>query len=223
MLFTLTTSHRWPGRSRGKLLSMFIENLKKNYGLREYVWVKEEGKSKPPHYRKNIHYHFVADIDYINPTALSLYWSGLFGFDCKVRNALRIGSKPDKNGRRMYYLNSPAHAWYLSKYLGKGFGKRKSRPAPFYIAGHTPQSREGRRFGISNRANILSRPECFESKLSFNEVPGTFVNAKGELVAHPIVCVGHSQVNEQGLEFDKSKYTWKKCKDHNVWIGNINR
>lgn len=211
MLFTLTTSHRWPGRGRGKLLSMFIENLKKNYGLREFVWVKEYGKCKPPHYRSNIHYHFVADIDYINPVELSLYWSGLFGYHCRVRNALRMGSKPDKKGHRMYYLNSPAHAWYLSKYLGKGFGKRKAK------------RKQGRRFGISEIAGKLSLPECFESKFSFSQVAGTYLNAFGEMVAHPVVCIGHSQVNEQGREFDKTKYTWKKIEQHAVWIGTIRR
>lgn len=204
MLFTVTTSHRWPARYRGKLLSMLIDNMRANYGLREYAWVREVGDKKPPHYSENLHYHFVADVDWFDPVALSVYWSGLFGFHCKVKNSIRLGSKPDKEGRRMFFLNSDKHAWYLSKYLGKQFkGRQKA----------------GRKFGISAKTSVLSLPECYEAKFSFSQPPGEVLNAKGEFVPHPVSCLGVSMVNEQGMMFNKSLYQWKKIKDHNVWIG----
>lgn len=203
MLFTLTSSHRWPGRARGKLLSMFIENMKQNYGMKEYCWVKEHGHKKPPHYASNIHYHFVADVEYFDPVALSVYWSGLFGFHCRSKNSIRLGSKPDKKGKRIFFINSSSFAWYLSKYLGKGISKKGA----------------SRSFGISQTARVLSLPECFEARLYFAPSAGKVLTASGALVDSPVSCTGVVYENEQGREFNKSNYKWTKAKDHQVWIG----
>lgn len=207
MLFTVTSSHRWPARARGALLSMFIDNLKRNYGLNDYVWVKEQGHKKPPYYASNIHYHFVADIEYFDPVALSVYWSGLFGFHCRSKNSIRLGSKPDKDGKRIFYINSPSFAWYLSKYLGKG------------LAAGRPGLRQSRSFGISERAGILSLPECYEAKVYFAPSTGLVMNAHGELVNAPEVCTGVVMENEQGKRFNKNNFVWNKVKDHQVWMG----
>lgn len=216
MLMTVTTSHRWPGRGRGNLLSTFIDNLKKNYDLGEYVWVREVGHVKPIHYRANIHYHFVADIDWLDPVKLSVYWSGLFGYHCRVKNSIRLGSKPDKEGNVRYFIDSPSAAWYLSKYIGKDLHTKSVANAPY-------RSKKPRSFAISETARVLSLPECYEGKLSFTQPPGEVLTAHGELIPHPVVCVGQTFENEKGQLFDKSKYLWRKCKDHQVWIGKIIR
>jgi len=106
-------------------ISKLTKNLKNGYSCEHYVWVREYTQAGYPHF------HFVANIPMpkrkvhvINQTAipfdpvkLSGYWSGLFGVDAK--NSIRVGSKPNKFGRRKMYIENIRGAWYMSKYIGK--------------------------------------------------------------------------------------------------------
>jgi len=97
-IFVATTPGFIDPPEEGRTISKLIDNLKKTYGLQEYVWVRELTKRGYPHY------HFVGDIDKFDPVKLSLYWSSLFGVDSK--NSIRVGSKPTQGRKRVFCSDS---------------------------------------------------------------------------------------------------------------------
>lgn len=116
------------------LISKLTHNLRNGYGIKNYVWVREATKKGFPHF------HFVVDSQFIDAKKLSAYWSSLF--DSDANNSIRLGTKPDKNGKRLYYIHNSKMSFYMGKYFGKDvdksddksqleFGKR--RPRTFHI------------------------------------------------------------------------------------------
>lgn len=202
MFFVATTNYAWGDSIFFPKVAQFVHTLKNGYGLNNYVWVRELNKRGAPHY------HFVCDMPFIeNPVQLSLYWSGLFGGDAK--NSVRLGSKPDKRNRRTYYLENRSHSYYLSKYLSKKFGEKQKVKIRF------------KKFGISKQAGELSKPKIFESNYFFQEQSGTVMNAKGEQVPRPSICIGRKFTLDDGTEFNPHNYTWKQIEKHTVYFGRL--
>ena len=135
--------------NESSLIKSFTQNLRNGYYCKNYVWVREFTGAGFPHF------HFVADMPNFDAVKLSLYWSGLFGSDAK--NSIRVGSKPDKNGKRTYYLTGKRHAWYLSKYLSKSIGNCEH--------GALEGKRSFRKFAVSRELAKLSQPTEFKAKM----------------------------------------------------------
>lgn len=94
------------GKSDNEALKKFINNLRTNYGLAGYVWVKELTKKGTPHY------HMIIDIPYTPITKLNDMWAKVCGF--KSKNCVR--SDP-KNG---LVVKRPQDAgFYVAKYISK--------------------------------------------------------------------------------------------------------
>jgi hypothetical protein len=146
-IWVMTTPGYIEAAREGSLIKELTANLRNGYGMGEYVWVRELTKKGFPHF------HFVGDIDQFDPVKLSLYWSGLFGKTAK--NSVRLGTRPDKNGRRKFWVNSAKMAWYMSKYIGKDLEK----PAGM-------KRRPYRTFAISQRARRESQPLLYVGQLS---------------------------------------------------------
>lgn len=136
--------------SERSLIKKFTHNLKNGYGAKHYVWVREFTGAGYPHF------HFVADMPPFDPVKLSLSWSGYFGTDAK--NSIRLGSRPDKNGKRVYYLTGKRHAWYLTKYLAKAIGKEER-------GGIKARGNSFRTFAVTPELARLSAPVEYTSKM----------------------------------------------------------
>lgn len=204
-IFVCTTNINWGADIYTPNISSFTHNLRNGYGCKNYVWVREFNRHGAPHY------HFIADMDRINdPVAMSLYWSGLFGYH--TNNCVRLGTKP-KNGRRDYILNSSKMAFYMSSYLGKDM-----RANIFKNSWHSAKM-PGRKFGISQVAAKKSMPQKFTANYHFAEQNYQVMTASGKYVQAPSVCIGITHENEFGTVFNKQDYKWKKAKEHMVWIG----
>lgn len=144
-IFVATTPGFIDPPEEGRTISKFIDNLKKTYGLQQYVWVRELTKRGYPHF------HFIADIGKFDPVRVSLHWSSLFGSDAK--NSVRLGSKPNAGGRRAFWVQNSRMAWYLSKYIGKDLDSSES-----------PRARKKyRTFAISEQARRESQPLLYNS------------------------------------------------------------
>lgn len=141
IILTLTSPGFISAADEPRFLKRFFDNLKKNYELGDYVWVREYTKAGYPHF------HCIADwyshrwYFGLHPGTLrrriahlSIYWSGLFGRHSD--NSVWVGSRPDKQGRRLYELRDRRHAWYLTKYLGKDIKPDYATPVP--VAGIAP-------------------------------------------------------------------------------------
>lgn len=207
-LFFVATS---PGKLHAKdhqgKIRAFTDNLRHNYGLRNYVWVRELTPSGLPHY------HFVADIPFIaDPIGLSRYWSGLFGSD--ANNSLRLGSKPI-NGIRKFYVDSPTAARYVSKYIGKDL----DTVSDTLLEAGFPQAKYKktyRSFAISQEARLLSQPEIFECDVQFREREA-YNTTEERVIVKEYISVDYK--NYDGELFDKTKFRWKRLEPHNVWLG----
>jgi hypothetical protein len=179
LIFVLTSPGHTSLANTPKFISKFVDNMRANYGMGDYVWVREMTKAGYPHFHFVAHWHpakwFLTDSDnqtkaenQINHTVfeskvttISKYWSGLFGSDAK--NSVRFGSYNPRTKRRTFYLSTDRHAWYLTKYLGKNIG---SGSLDYLMEAGFPQARYKktvRAFGMSENVALLSEPELFES------------------------------------------------------------
>lgn len=147
-IFVATTPGFIDPPEEGRTISKFIDNLKKTYGLEQYVWVRELTKRGYPHF------HFIADIDKFDPVRVSLHWSSLFGSDAK--NSIRLGSKPNRHNQRAYWVKNSRMAWYLSKYIGKDLVDSEQKRT----------RKKYRTFAISERARKESLPLLYNSFIS---------------------------------------------------------
>lgn len=146
-IFVATTPGFVDHPKEGSLIKKLVSNLKNGYGMGQYVWVREFTEAGYPHW------HFVADIDKFDPVALSLYWSGLFGSD--ARNSIRCGTKPDKKGKRRFWISGKRMCWYLTKYIGKSIAEAEKG-----------SRRTFRTFAISEEARRESQPLIYESAIT---------------------------------------------------------
>lgn len=205
-LFFVVTS---PGVGTAELhdakIKTFTKNLRSTYEVKDYVWVREVTGNGYPHY------HFVADMPYIrDPVRLSLYWSGLF--DREAKNSVRLGTKPDENGKRHFFVDSLGAARYVSKYIGKDI-----RPDD-----EKGKRRNYRTFAISERARMMSQPIVYEANYQFHEYEA--VNySDGEVTQKIQVrrCVGRTFENEAGEYIDANAYEWQRIEPHSVFFGKL--
>lgn len=145
-IFVCTTPGFLDHAKEGKLISDFVKNFKKTYGMQDYVWVRELTKNGYPHF------HFVADVAKFDAVKASQYWSGLFGESYK--NSIRCGTAPNKNGVRNFWIKSQRMCWYLTKYIGKSIGESEKG-----------QRRKFRTFAISEKARVESQPMVYHSRI----------------------------------------------------------
>lgn len=148
-IFVATTPGFLDHAKEGKFISQLVHNLKNGYGMSNYVWVRElTGNGYP-------HFHFVADCPQFDAVDLSVYWSGLLGESAK--NSIRLGTKPDKTGKRRYWVSGKRMCWYLTKYIGKSIGESERK-----------QRRNFRTFAISQEARQKSQPLLYNSVAALN-------------------------------------------------------
>lgn len=151
-IFVATTPGFLDHAKEGKFISQLVHNLKNGYGMSNYVWVRELTENGYPHF------HFVADIDRFDAVQASVYWSSLFGSHAK--NSIRVGTKPDRNNRRRFWIENARMCWYLTKYIGKSVGdseKSKGRERSKF-----------RTFAVSQEAREKSQPLVYHSYLTEN-------------------------------------------------------
>lgn len=143
LVFTLTTPGFTDLANSPKFVSSWFDNMRANYGLREYVWVREVTKKGYPHFHCvgdwfGADWFFSVDLrtrtNYI--TSISLAWSNLFSSDSPT--SVWLGGY--WYGKRIYHLRTQAQARYLCKYMGKQFEDPKCiAPKPLTV-GFVPQA-----------------------------------------------------------------------------------
>lgn len=115
--FTLPTSQVQAGLSDievGRKFSKFLNNLRTNYNLKNYVWISEvQTKSTG-----NLHYHLVTDT-WLNPLKLSVMWEKYF--------RLYWGRKFRNSVQRDTCYNIKQLRTYLTKYITKQSEGPKAR------------------------------------------------------------------------------------------------
>lgn len=175
------------------LISKLTHNLRNGYGCQNYVWVREFTGAGYPHF------HFIADVDRVDPVKLSLYWSGLFGSDAK--NSIRLGFG-HKSGTVKYHVNSAKQCWYLTKYLGKSVGNEEK--------GALKGKKSFRTFGISQEAAKKSEPLIYGEDIQqmFNGL-------------HQRNFVLHNDLIEEGLpqSFNPHSKRWHWTGHGQTYIG----
>lgn len=237
MIFCLTSPGYTNVANTPKFISRFVDNMKRNYNMRNYVWVRELTKVGYPHF------HFIAHWN--NPqwffdcsdcglrmvdgectgcycklsrvNKLSLYWSGLFGSDSL--NSIRLASYHPKTKRRTYYVTHSKQCHYLTKYIGKNIGEE------FYqMDGESnciiqPNFKtRARAFGMSEDVAMFSEPSLFDSQY-FRTAERTVMRADGSYVTIP--TMEQTFISESGqIDRDVLKaYRWKWTGHGQTFIG----
>jgi|GEM_PF-5146501 len=83
VFLTLTFPERIPKKAKiNPLLNSFITNMKKTYGLKNFLWTREDQKSGRPHF------HMLADMPYKSIQAINSAWCSAIGMYSS--NAVRL-------------------------------------------------------------------------------------------------------------------------------------
>lgn len=225
LFFVCTTSPKWGPAIFEPQIAKFVNNLRMSYGLENYLWVREFTLAGAPHY------HFVADIpSFSSPVGISRYWSNLFS--AVSVNCVRLGSKPDKRGKRIFRINpreSQRAANYLTTYLskqekgGKEYNTAQSlyrSMAADYVGRSCSLSLPGRKFAISQEVATNSKPVIYRPEYEYIQSDERVMTASGQYVEKPAVAT-YSLVNQVGEVFDKRKYTWRQVKNYPVYFGKL--
>lgn len=203
IIFVATSPGFTNAASENSLISKLTKNLTNGYACANYVWVREFTKAGYPHF------HFVADMPDFDVVKLSLYWSSLFGSDSKA--SIRLGTAPDKNGKRKYYLTQVGRrgAWYLTKYLGKDIGKGKPGTKVDTLADLSP-ARSFRRFHVSKSLAELSQPLIYGEEIT---TLMTGLHQRDFTLSNDMI--------EEGIPyyFNAKKYRWKWTGHGQTYIG----
>jgi hypothetical protein len=207
VIFCLTSPGLTDAANAPKFISRFIDNMKQNYGMGNYVWVREMTQQGFPHF------HFIADWHLREwflerPTTItraeeiSKYWSSLFSQD--AGNSIRFGSYPSKRNpkKRTWYVTSPRQAWYLCKYIGKTFGKALNSTEEVTA----PKSRY-RKFGMSEALAELSQPTLFHSE---------YITDRIERVKNHVMFREEWKMKEAYVDVDIKRRVW--CDSDGVQI-----
>jgi hypothetical protein len=81
--FTLTFPERLPRKTKiNPMLNRFITNLKKNYGLKNFLWTREDTK------KGRAHFHILADLPYQPIQKINSAWCAAIG--SYAPNAVRL-------------------------------------------------------------------------------------------------------------------------------------
>jgi hypothetical protein len=216
LIFVATSPGFIDRANEPRFVSKLVHNLRNGYGMEHYVWVREfTGQGFP-------HFHFVANIPLpkkvytiagqrspFDPVKLSLYWSGLFGSDAK--NSIRVGSKPNKYGKRMIYLsNNRRKAWYLSKYIGKSRSSDEVRTKAKLKAFH-----------MDEKTSAAIEPELFTAKYVTETKAISTWNANARKFEDQYFDVATGErvfENQKGELFTAENVNWKYV-GHECWTG----
>lgn len=173
LIFTATSPGFTDLATEGKLIQKLTHNLRNGYKVKNYIWVREFTEAGYPHF------HFVADTDYLDGVALSIYWSKLFGSE--ARNSVRLGTAPRCNKCRTplrskgqqcyrqgcpgmavvkYHLDNKQMAWYMSKYIGKSIGGLETMA----LDDMKERGKSFRTFAISRELAKASEPKLYQSE-----------------------------------------------------------
>jgi hypothetical protein len=235
-IFVATISDSWDFDN--KAIAKFCHNLKNGYKCKHYIWVKEQTK------RGYAHYHFIADLpmpkdrgDFkIWSKKLSGYWYSLHNINAipLTYNSIRFGTRPKENGKRDFYVKDLRMAWYISKYLAKGFENELQT-----------EKSTTRRFSISSSINRNAiEPVIYTKEIEFDEQATvqyiqrvsknytekeiSYVNQHGNIVNRSSSPFVYAKVSKKKSESFKSiqgkilntkDFSWRKNPLHNVYFG----
>ena len=97
-------------KNTGKAYKILLDQLRNQYGVKKYVWVKEYQQNG------NVHYHILMDTTYIDIKKLEKTWHNALhnvtGQYPTTNNSVRLGEQP-----RVYNVKKVKN--YLSKYITK--------------------------------------------------------------------------------------------------------
>ena len=97
-------------KNTGKAYKILLDQLRNQYGVKKYVWVKEYQENG------NVHYHLLMDTTYIDIKKLEKTWHNALhnvtGQYPTTNNSVRLGNNP-----RVYFVKKVKN--YLSKYITK--------------------------------------------------------------------------------------------------------
>lgn len=197
MIFVLTTPGFLDHANEPLFIKKFIDTMRKNHGMKNYLWVREfTGNGYP-------HFHFIAQCDRFDVQKMSVLWSSYFGQSAK--NSIRLGTKPTWNGKRWirkFFINSPRMAKYLSKYIGKGFGSSEAR------------NKRLRTFAISEELGSATVPVVYQDALK--ELYNGLHDRHWEPELNPPDWL-------ELMQFDPRAYEWRKVSDFGIFFGRPRR
>lgn len=114
IFLTITFPFDATEREAAELFVSLLDNMKKTYKLKYYVWTKELTKAG------RLHYHLLCDIPFFDIRRCQKTWNtiikNMYPHIICTNNSLRL---PDRNKWRRVVVDSAKVARYISKYITK--------------------------------------------------------------------------------------------------------
>lgn len=207
LIVTLTSPGFIDHANEPNFLKRFLDNLRKNYGLDHYVWVREYTKQGYPHF------HFICVCDSLPAKELSGLWASYFGVEGNT-NSVRLGTKPTWNGKRWIrrlYVNSPRMARYLAKYIGKDVAPSETRKQVWNEKKNRwEKGRAPRIFAVSEQLAEMTEP-CRYTEGMHERFDGR----------HERVWIPEENPPDwmEITQFNPHALRWWKVSEHSVYFG----
>ena len=117
VFFTATFPYDPTEEEAQKIFRNFLKNLKLNYHVETYIWVKERQKSA------RIHFHFLADIPFIRIERLQSCWNNCIK---NIRPDIEISNNSLRLPNSRKFGNLVSDLSQLARYMGKYFSKSRN-------------------------------------------------------------------------------------------------
>lgn len=124
--FTLTFPFNADEQTANECFSKFMDNLKLNYGLENYIATKERGEKGVEH---KIHYHCLFDLPFIPIADLNKAWNKTFrAYHSGSPNSVRL---PDARSGGAVVQSQARCVKYICKYISKSLDVVFTKPCYF--------------------------------------------------------------------------------------------
>lgn len=202
---TFSPESNW--QNANEILSRWLENLKKTYGVTSYVWCRELTEHLLPHY------HVLATMPFTPIQKLNRTWSIARGDLSVEKNALRTGWDAKKKRSVMIVKDYVRAMRYAAKYTTKATSGDVCSLKTFCTLHSAHQSGEPGNTGHTSKAygitrNLLCEPQDFDFSL----------------LRHLATFVDYRKLTGENLYADvyaideplQSEYVWKKVQEINA-------
>lgn len=153
--FTLTFPFDVSETVANECYSKFMDNLKANYELNNYISTKERGETG----RGYIHYHCLFDIAFNDITKINKAWCNTFrAFAPYSGCAVRL--PPKRNGGAVVRTQERC-VKYLAKYVAKSIGVKFEKPCVFISRSVLSRPQE-----ISQQTLFMLQDSCYKKEFA---------------------------------------------------------
>lgn len=168
--FTLTFPFNPTERQANECFSKFVENLKQNYGLKNYLATKERGENG----EKHLHFHCVFDLPYKDIKSINKAWCNTFRLYAPFSPRAVIIPKRSNGGAVIQ--SQERCIKYICKYVSKSVNVEFEQPCVFISRQIVSKPRELMPFECTMLQNTFENTEYVHDYFTIIQLKNGYIS-----------------------------------------------